>query len=79
MDKRYVDIVFEIIRFLRNEFENVNIICGFLNIFFGLLKRRWINRVFLFIVIYFGFNSCIVDFFDDVLMKFIYVFEILFG
>jgi 5-methyltetrahydrofolate--homocysteine methyltransferase len=79
VDKRYVDIALETIRLLRNEFANVNIICGLSNISFGLPKRRWINRAFLPIAIYFGLNSCIADPLDDVLMKLIYASETLSG
>lgn len=79
VEKRYVDVALETIKLIRKEFENVNIICGLSNISFGLPKRKWINRAFLPIAIYFGLNSCIADPLDDVLMKLIYAAETLSG
>ncbi|WAM31140.1 dihydropteroate synthase [Caldicellulosiruptor naganoensis] len=79
VDQRYVDVALETIKLIRKEFENVNIICGLSNVSFGLPKRRWLNRAFLPIAIYFGLNSCIADPLDDVLMKLIYAAEALSG
>ncbi|WAM34374.1 dihydropteroate synthase [Caldicellulosiruptor morganii] len=79
VDSRYVGVALETIKLIRKEFSKVNIICGLSNISFGLPKRRWVNRAFLPIAIYFGLNSCIADPLDDVLMKLVYASEVLSG
>lgn len=79
IDKVYVDVALETTKLIRNQFENVNIICGLSNISFGLPKRRWINRAFIPTAIYFGLNSCIADPLDDVLMRLIVASETLSG
>lgn len=79
IDASYVNVALETIRLLKEQFENVNIICGLSNISFGLPSRKWVNRAFLPIAIYHGLNSVIADPLDDVLMKLIVASETVSG
>jgi len=79
VDKAFVDIALDTIKKLKEYFVDVNIICGLSNISYGLPSRKWINRAFLVLAIYYGLNSAILNPLDTTLIKMIWACEALAG
>lgn len=64
---------------IRDNIEDVNIICGLSNISFGLPERFLVNRTFLSIAVSYGLNAAIADPLDKRLMTAAVVAEMLAG
>ncbi|MEZ0535642.1 dihydropteroate synthase [Caldicellulosiruptoraceae bacterium PP1] len=79
IDQRYINVSLETIKLIKQTFSDINIICGLSNVSYGLPNRKWINRSFVSLAIYFGLNSAILDPLDKTLLNLIYASEALNG
>ncbi|MHC4556799.1 MAG: methyltetrahydrofolate cobalamin methyltransferase [Planctomycetota bacterium] len=72
-------IALGVIRRIKQEFPQINTICGLSNISFGLPQRAKLNRVFLIMAMAAGLDSAILDPLDHKLMNVIRTSEALLG
>jgi len=71
--------VLETVRFIRENYSEVHIICGLSNISFGLPNRRVLNQAFMIQTMTAGMDAYILDPLDKVLMGFFYASRALLG
>lgn len=71
--------VLETIRFIRENYPKVHVICGLSNISFGLPNRKVLNQVFMVQTMTAGMDSYILNPLDKVLMGFFYASKALLG